>query len=93
MTYSLEQSARIQEIRRKSMAGTASLDELREATIILREDRSGAQAGSTATRTARKASAAPVDTANVLAALKAQALAITATVHSAQPAPTGVFKL
>jgi hypothetical protein len=96
MTYTLEQSARIQEIRRKSMSGTASLDELREATTIMREDRTGAQVGSTATRTRKAAAASAVDTGALLAGLKAAAEAVKGQVHAtAEPPPPaqGTFKL
>lgn len=66
-----ENTARLQALRQKSLAGSATIEELREAVAILRADRISASHASTTSRTAKAAAAAPVDTGNVLANLRA----------------------
>jgi len=66
-----EDTAFIQAIRRKSIEGTATNDELRQATTILRGDRIAASIASTTSRTKKAESAKPVDAGAVLANLRA----------------------
>jgi hypothetical protein len=68
---SAENTARLQALRAKALAGTATLDELREGVTILRADRVSAQVASTTGKANKAAAAAPVDTGAVLANLKA----------------------
>lgn len=67
----LEQSARIQAIRRRALTGEATMEELKEGIALLRGDRVSAQIASTTSRTAKAAAAAPIDTGAVLANLRA----------------------
>lgn len=54
-----EQASRIATIRQRALIGQASLDDYREAILILRESRRGAQAAATATKA--RAKKGPVD--------------------------------
>lgn len=71
MSLTAEQTARLLTLRQRAIAGNATLDELREGFTLLRQGRLGASIGATAARTAKAAAKAPVDTAAVLANLKA----------------------
>lgn len=71
MALSAENSARLQALRAKSIAGTATIEELKEGVTILRADRVSAQIASTTSKAKKAADAAPVDTGAVLANLKA----------------------
>jgi hypothetical protein len=71
MPLSAEDSARLMALRSKTLAGTASMDELREGIAILRKDRVSASAASGAAKTAKAAAKAPVDVGAALAGLKA----------------------
>lgn len=64
-----EQQARIQALRAKAREGTLTLEESREAIILLREDRVAASATSAASK-ARKAPKAPVNSDDLLAELE-----------------------
>lgn len=66
-----EQTARLLDLQRKAIAGTATLDELKEGVQILRADRVGAQAASTASRTTKAAAKAVIDPQTFLNQLKA----------------------
>ena len=67
---SLEDTLKIQEYRRKAQDGSLTLEECREALIVLRQGREGAQIGSTKSRTAKAEAKKPIDTAALLAGLK-----------------------
>jgi hypothetical protein len=71
MPLSAEKTARLMALRARTLAGQATLDELREGIAILREDRVSASIASTTSRTSKAAAKAPVDTAAALANLKA----------------------
>lgn len=72
-----EQTAQLQSTRQKVLADPTWANtpegrgELTAAIAILRADRVGASTASTASRSAKAAAAKPVDTASVLAGLKA----------------------
>lgn len=68
---SAEQSARLQALRARAIAGEATMEELKEGNAILRQDRIGAQAASTTARAAKADARKVVDPAAVLADLKA----------------------
>ena len=70
MSLTLEQSQRVQAIRAKVIAGTHTLDELKEGMSILRADRAVAAAGAAKSRATKAAAAAPVNTSELLANLK-----------------------
>ncbi len=69
MPLSPENSARLMALRQKAIAGTATLEELKDGISILRGDRVAAQHASTTSRTSKAAAAAPVDTGSILADL------------------------
>lgn len=69
--FSPEATARLEAIRAKVLAGTASKDDLLEGIGIIRQDRARAQVASTKSRSEKAAAAAPVDTGKILADLKA----------------------
>lgn len=71
MAFTAEQTARLLALQRKAIDGTATLDELREGVTLLRQDRVGAQAVGTASKTKAAAAKAVVDPATFLAQLKA----------------------
>lgn len=71
MPFTVEQTARLEAIRAKSLAGTATMDELKEGVTILRADRVAASHASTKSKTAKAEAAAPVDAGAILANLKA----------------------
>lgn len=71
MSLTAEQTARLLTLRQRAIAGNATLDELREGFTLLRQGRQGASVAGTASRSARVSAKAPVDTAAVLANLKA----------------------
>ena len=67
MSISLENSARLQEIRAQVLSGApVPIEVLREGLTILRQDRKAASIASASS----KASKAPVDTGALLAGLK-----------------------
>lgn len=67
-----EQTARIQQIRARCLAGQSTIEEEKEAILILRGDRMAAQASSSKSRTKKAEDAAPVDTKSVLAGFAAK---------------------
>lgn len=71
MALSPEQTLRMQQIQAKVLAGTHTIDELKEGVGILRGDRVAAQASSTTARTKAAADKKVVDPTAVLAGLKA----------------------
>lgn len=71
MPLTLEQTQRLDEIRRKAIADTATMEELIEAYRIMRQDRIGASVASTSARSEKAAAKAPVDTGALLEKLKA----------------------
>ena len=81
MALTAEASARIAQIRAKVLAGTHTLEELKEGIAILRQDRQVAAAGATKSRAAKAAAAAPVNTSNILADLKAKGANLLSTVQ------------
>ena len=70
MALSAEQTQRIQVIQAKVLAGTHTKDELKEAVIIMRQDRVAAQFSSTTSRTKAAAAKVVVNPATLLANLK-----------------------
>lgn len=66
-----ENTARLQAIRAKVLAGTDTLEDNKEGLAILRQDRISAQVGSTKSRTAKAEAKAPIDTGALLAGLSA----------------------
>lgn len=71
MALSPENTARLQQLQQKVLAGNHTLDELKEGIAILRSDRIAAQASSTTSRTKTAAAKVVIDPASVLAGLKA----------------------
>ena len=71
MPLSPENTVRLQTLQAKVIAGTHTLDELKEGISILRADRVGAQIASSKTKTAAAAERKVVNPANLLADLKA----------------------
>lgn len=70
MALTLEQSQRICAIRAKVLAGTHTMEELKEGMVILRADRQASASAATIKRSEKAAKAAPVNTTNILADLK-----------------------
>lgn len=73
MPFTIEQTAQLEDLRRRVLANTATDDEVRAGIMLLRQDRIAAQSSSTRSRTAKTATAAPIDTTAILGALKAKA--------------------
>lgn len=71
MAFSPEETAEIEAIRRKCLAGEETDADIERGLAILRQNRIAAQTGSTTARTTKAAAAAPVNTAAVLAGLRA----------------------
>ena len=71
MPLSVEDTAFLQLARRKALEGTATLEELKRGTAILRQDRVAAQTASTTSRTKAAAARVEVDPAKALAELRA----------------------
>lgn len=71
MPLSAENTARLQSIHRKVLERTATREEIREGIQLIQNDRVGAQAASTKSKTATAAAKAVVDPAKVLADLRA----------------------
>ena len=71
MALTPENTARLQQLQQKVLAGTHTLDELKEGVAILRSDRIAAQAASTTSRTKAAAAKVVIDPVSVLAGLKA----------------------
>lgn len=71
MALSAENTARLQAIRGKVLAGTDTLEDVQEGIRILRADRVTAQSVSSTSRTKKAEAAAVVDPASVLAGLRA----------------------
>lgn len=88
MPLTLEQSTRIEQIRSKINAGTATFEEEMEGIAILRQDRIAAQNSSTKARVAKAEAARPVDAKALLAGIGK----IATTVHN-KPASEGSVKL
>lgn len=53
MSITVEAQARIQELRQKSLAGTITTDEMKEAIALMREDRVRAATSSAKSRAAK----------------------------------------
>lgn len=70
MALSIEQTQQIQSIQAKVLTGTNTLEELKEAVRIMRQDRVAAQSSSTASRTKTAAAKVVVNPADLLANLK-----------------------
>lgn len=81
MAFTLEQTQFLNSVRQKARSDAASLDELREALRIMRQDRVAASTGSTASRTKKAAAAAPVNTDAVLDKLKALGAGLKSQQH------------
>lgn len=71
MALTPENTARLQAIQAKVLAGGASLDDLKEGIQIMRQDRVAAQHSSTASKTKAAAEKKIIDPTEVLANLKA----------------------
>ena len=71
MALSPESTQRLQVLQAKVLAGTHTLDELKEGIAILRADRVGAQISSTKSRSAAAEAKKIVNPADLLANLKA----------------------
>ena len=71
MAISPESTQRLQILQTKVLAGTHTLDELKEGVAILRADRVGAQISSTKSRSAAAEAKKIVNPADLLANLKA----------------------
>jgi len=71
MALTPESTQRLQILQAKVIAGTHTLEELKEGITILRADRVGAQVASTKSRSAAAVSKQVVNPANLLADLKA----------------------
>ncbi|MGD9674524.1 MAG: hypothetical protein AB7U98_13710 [Candidatus Nitrosocosmicus sp.] len=71
MALTPEETMRVEILRRKALDGTITIEEQREAIVMLRQGRVGAQIGSTASRTKKAEAKAPVDTAALLKGLMA----------------------
>lgn len=63
---SLEDSQRLQDWQAKALRNELTIDECRTAIEILRQGRTGAQIGSTKSRTAKAAAKKPIDTQMLL---------------------------
>lgn len=70
MPLSAEDTARLLVIQRHVLAGTDTIEMVKEGVRIMRQDRVGAQIASTKSKTAKAAAAAPVDAGAVLAGLQ-----------------------
>jgi hypothetical protein len=70
MPLSVENTARLQAFQAKSLQGTLTIDEQREAIAIIRQDRMAAQTSSTTSRTAKAEAAKPIDAGALLSKLK-----------------------
>lgn len=71
MALTPENTARLQAIQAKVLAGAASLDDLKEGVQIMRQDRISAQVSSTASKTKAAAEKVVIDPTKVLADLRA----------------------
>ena len=71
MALTPENSARLQALRAKQLAGTITKNELKEGVAIMRADRVAAQAASTTSRTKAAEDRKVVDPTAVLANLRA----------------------
>lgn len=71
MALSHENTLRLQQLQAKVIAGTHTLEELRDGVSILRADRVAAQVASTTSRTKAAAEKKVVNPTDVLAGLKA----------------------
>lgn len=71
MALTPEDTVRVEILRRKALDGTITIEEQREAIVLLRQGRVGAQIGSTTARTKKAEAKAPVDTAALLKGLMA----------------------
>ncbi len=71
MALTPENTARLQAIQAKVLAGEASLDDLKEGVQIMRQDRIGAQHASTASKTKAAVEKKVINPTEVLANLRA----------------------
>lgn len=81
MAFSVEDTAFLTEVRQKSRNNAASVEELKRALRIMRQDRVAASTGSTTSRTKKAAAAAPIDTQAALANLKALGAGLKGQTH------------
>ncbi len=84
MAFTVEQSARLEQIRGLILQGKGTPELSREGVELMRGDRKAAQASSTTSRTKAAEGRAVPDTGSILAALKAKGAALQGAVIPAK---------